>query len=92
MLLKRPDGGKLAQKLLDIVWGPEGMNTSSGRMMLVCLASGRDNTSSERMEQWTDGHPDGMALSSGRLTGNLNSSDLQTLNSGIPVYIIFTLK
>jgi hypothetical protein len=30
MLLKRPDGWKLAQKLLDTVWGPEGMNTSSG--------------------------------------------------------------
>jgi hypothetical protein len=29
------------------------------------------NTLSERMEQWTDGRPDGMARSSGRLTGNL---------------------
>jgi hypothetical protein len=29
--------------------------TPSGQMMLVCLASGR-------MEQWTDGHPDGMTL------------------------------
>jgi hypothetical protein len=92
VLLKRPDGCKLAQKLLDTVWGPDGMNTSSGQMMLVCLASGRDDTSSRRMEQLTDGHPDGMARSSGRLTGNLNSSDLQTLNSGIPVYSIFTLK
>jgi hypothetical protein len=92
MLLKRLDGCKLAQKLLDTVWGPDGMNTSSGRMMLVCLASGRDDTSFGRMEQWTDGRPDGMARSSGRLTGNLNSSNLQTLNSGIPVYSIFTLK
>jgi hypothetical protein len=50
MLLKRPNGCKLAQKLLDIVWGPDGMNTSSGRMMLVCLASGRDDTSSGWME------------------------------------------
>jgi hypothetical protein len=72
MLLKRPDGCKLAQNLLDTVWGPDGMNTSFRRMMLVCLASGRDDTSSGRMEQWTDGHPDGMARSSGRLTGNLN--------------------
>jgi hypothetical protein len=72
MLLNCPDGCKLAQKLLDTVWGPDGMNTSSGRMMLVCLASGQDGTSSGRMEQWTDGHPDGMARSSGRLTGNLN--------------------
>jgi len=55
------------------------MNTSSGRMMLVCLASERDDTSSGRMEQWTDGRPNGMARSSGRLTRNLNSSDLQTL-------------
>jgi hypothetical protein len=92
MLLKRPDGCKLAQKLVDTVWGPDGMNTSSGRMIMVCLASGGDGTSSERMEQWTDGRPDGMARSSGRLTGNLNSSDLQTVNSGISVYDIFTLK
>jgi len=92
MLLKHPDGCKLVQKLLDIVWGLDVMNTSSGRMMLVCLASGRDDTSSGRMEQWTDGRLDGMARSSRRLTGNLNSSDLQTLNSGIPVYNIFTLK
>jgi len=91
-MLKRPDGCKLAQKLLDTVWGPDGMITSSGRMMLVCLASGRDGTSSRRMEQWTDGRPDGMARSFGWLTGNLNSSNLQTLNSGIPVYNIFTLK
>jgi hypothetical protein len=92
MLLKWPDGCKLAQKLLDTVWGPDGMKTSSGRMMLVCLASRRDDMSSGRMEQWTDRRQDGMARSSGRLTGNLNSSDLQTLNSGIPVYNIFTLK
>jgi hypothetical protein len=46
MLLKRLDGCKLAQKLLDTVWGPDGMNTSSRRIMLVCLASGRDDTSS----------------------------------------------
>jgi hypothetical protein len=92
VILKRLDGCKLAQKLLDTVWGPDGMNTSSGRMMLVCLASGRDDTSFGQMEQWTDGRPDGMALSSGLLTGNLNSSDLQTLNSGIHVYNIFTLK
>jgi hypothetical protein len=92
VLLKRTYGCKLAQKLLDTVWGPNGMNTSSGRMMLVCLASGWNDTSSGLMEQWTDGRPDGMARSSGRLTGILNSSDLQTLNSGIPVYSIFTLK
>jgi hypothetical protein len=92
MLLKRPNGCKLAQKLLDTVSSPDRMNTSPGRMMQVYLASGRDDTSSGRMEQWTDGRPDGMARSSRRLTGNLNSSDLQTLNSGIPVYSIFTLK
>jgi hypothetical protein len=91
-MLKRPDGCKLAQKLLDTVLGLDGMNTSSRRMMLVCLASGLDDTSSGRMEQWTDGPPDGTAQSSGRLIGNLNSSDLQTLNSGIPIYSIFTLK
>jgi hypothetical protein len=91
MLLKRPDGCKLAQKLLNTVWGPDGMNTLSGRMMLVCLASGQDDTSSGLMKQRTDGRPDGMARSFGRLTGNLNSSNFQTLNSGIPIYSIFTL-
>jgi hypothetical protein len=45
MLLNRPDGCKLAQKPLDTVWGPDKMNTSSGRMMLVCLASGWDDMS-----------------------------------------------
>jgi hypothetical protein len=54
--------------------------------------SRRDDTSFGGMEQWTDRRPDGIARSSGRLTGNLNSSDLQTLNSGIPVYSIFTLQ
>jgi hypothetical protein len=44
------------------------------------------------MDQRIDGRLDGMARSSRRLTRNLNSSDLQTLNSGIPVYSIFTLK
>jgi hypothetical protein len=81
MLLKRPDGCKLAQNVLDTVWGPDRMITSSGRMILVCLASGWDDMSSGCMEQWTDECPDGMARSSRRLTGNLNSSDLQTLNS-----------
>jgi hypothetical protein len=37
-------------------------DTSSGWMMLACLASGRDDTSSGWMEQWTDGRPDGMTL------------------------------
>jgi hypothetical protein len=37
VLLKRPDRCKLAQKLLDTVWGPDGMNTSSRWMMLICL-------------------------------------------------------
>jgi hypothetical protein len=41
-LLRCPDGCKLEQKLLDTVYGPDGKDTSSERMMLVCLASGRD--------------------------------------------------
>jgi hypothetical protein len=28
--------------------------------MLVCMASGRDDTSSGRIKQWTDGRPDGI--------------------------------
>jgi hypothetical protein len=35
-------------------------DTSSGWMMLVYLASGQDDTSSGRMEQLTDGRPDGI--------------------------------
>jgi hypothetical protein len=42
VLLKRLDGCKLAQKLLDTVWGPDGMNTSFGRMMLICLGGPDD--------------------------------------------------
>jgi hypothetical protein len=64
----------MTQKLLDTVEGLDGKNTSSRRMMLDCLASGRYGKSSERLERLTDGHPDKMARSSRRLTGNLNSS------------------
>jgi hypothetical protein len=35
-------------------------DTSFGRMMLVCLASRRYDTSSGRMEQWIDGRVDGI--------------------------------
>jgi hypothetical protein len=35
-------------------------DTSSGRMILIYLASGRYDTSFGRMEQWTDGRPDGI--------------------------------
>jgi len=62
------------------------------------IGSGRYGTSSGRLERLTDGRSDGMARSSGRLTGNLNSSNLQaessdiTLNSGIPVYSIFYIQ
>jgi hypothetical protein len=40
--------------------GSRRKDTSSGWMMLVCLASGRYDTSSGRMKQWTDGRPDGI--------------------------------
>jgi len=45
------------------------------------------------MEQWSDGRPDKMARSSGRLTGNRNlhsaKSSESSMNSEIPVYSIF---
>jgi hypothetical protein len=82
VMMKRLDGCKLAQKLLDTVWGPDGMNTWSGRMMLVCLASGRYDTLSGR---------DGSIVRTADRELWI-SSNLQTLNSGIPVYSIFTLK
>jgi hypothetical protein len=37
-MLKRPDGCKLAQKLFDTVWGPDGMNTV---VQILILASAR---------------------------------------------------
>jgi hypothetical protein len=47
-----------------------------------------------RMEQWSDGRPDGMTRSFGRLTGNRNlhraKSFESALNHGIHVYSIFT--
>jgi hypothetical protein len=53
VLLKRLDGCKLAQKLLDTVWGPDGMNTSSGWMMLICLG-GPDGRHVVRMDGTVD--------------------------------------
>jgi hypothetical protein len=53
VLLKRPDGCKLAQKLLDIVWGPDGMNTSSRWMMLICLGGPDGRT--RRSDVWNNG-------------------------------------
>jgi hypothetical protein len=49
-------------------------DTSSGRMMLVCLASGRDEhvvRTDGTVDRWTSRRDD---TSSGRLTGNLKSS------------------
>jgi hypothetical protein len=67
------------------------LSGGSGRK---CTSSGRYGTSYGRMEQWSDGRPDGMARSSGRLTGNRNlhsaKSSKSALNSEIPVYSIFT--
>jgi hypothetical protein len=42
MLLKRPNGCKLAQKLLDTVWGPDGFNTSSGRDRSIVRTADRE--------------------------------------------------
>jgi hypothetical protein len=53
VLLKRQDGCKLAQKLLNTVWGPDGTNTSSGRMMLICLG-GPDGRHIVRMDGTVD--------------------------------------
>jgi hypothetical protein len=55
----------------------------------VCLASERYETSSGRMEKWTDGRPDGMGTEIFDLSCNVKSSE-SALNSGIPVYSIFT--
>jgi hypothetical protein len=58
VLLKCPDGCKLAQKLLDTVWGPDEMNTSSGRMMLICLGgpNGRNVVRTDgTVDRWASG-------------------------------------
>jgi hypothetical protein len=73
-LLRYPDGCKLEQKLLDTVEGADGKDASSGRMMLVCLASGRDEhvvRTDGTLYRWASGRDD---TSSERLTGNLKSS------------------
>jgi hypothetical protein len=51
VLLKRPDGSSLHRSFSMRCRCPDGRNPSSGQMMLVCLTSGRNDTSSERMEQ-----------------------------------------
>jgi hypothetical protein len=76
-------------------------DTSSGQMMLVCLASGRDDTSSGRIKQWTDGQwasgRDNTSSGADRefeifyLFRSAESSE-NALTSGIPVYSIFTHK
>jgi hypothetical protein len=69
-------------------------------MMLVCLASGRDEHvvwTDGTVDKWGSGWDD---TSSGRLIGNLKSSIFfavqsllkNALTSGIPVYSIFTHK
>jgi hypothetical protein len=74
--LRRPDGCKLEQKLLDAVKGPDGSPRRPNRWCVIYLASERYGTSSGRMEQWTYERPDEMARSSGRLTGKRKSTDL----------------
>jgi hypothetical protein len=51
MLLKRPDGASWHKSFSIRCRCPDGRDTSSGQMMLVCLTSGRKDTSSGRMEQ-----------------------------------------
>jgi hypothetical protein len=62
--------------------GGSGRNdTSSGQMMLVCLASGRDEhvvRTDGTVDRWTYGRDD---MSSGRLTGNMKSSILFAVQS-----------
>jgi hypothetical protein len=79
VLLKRPDGSKL-DRTFSIQWrGLNGTNTLSGRMMLICLASGRDDTSSRRLTG---------NLNFFYLFRSAESSE-NALISGIPVYSIF---
>jgi hypothetical protein len=75
-------------------------DTSFERMMLVCVASGRDEhvvQTDGTVDRWTSGRDN---TSSGRLTGSLKSSIFfrsaesseNALTSGIPIYSIFTHK
>lgn len=59
-LLRRLDGCKLEQKLLDIVEGLDGNSRRPNEWYLVCQASERYCTSSGRLELWTDERPDEM--------------------------------
>jgi len=60
-LLRRPDGCKLEPKLHDTEEGPDENPRRPDEWCLVCRASGRNGTSSGRLELWIDEHPDGMA-------------------------------
>jgi hypothetical protein len=99
VLLKRPYGCKLSQKLLYTVWGPDGMNTSSERMKLICLGGpdGRKRCPDVWKSRQT-GFRTGWLDRPNGWQGTWNSSDLQaessdiTLNSGIPIHSIFLLK
>jgi hypothetical protein len=51
VLLKRPEGESWHRSFSIWCRCPDGRNMSSGQMMLVCLTSGRKDTSSGRMEQ-----------------------------------------
>jgi hypothetical protein len=51
VLLKCPDGASWHRSFSIRCRFPDGRSTSSGQMMLVCLKSGQNDTSSGRMEQ-----------------------------------------
>jgi hypothetical protein len=99
VLLKRPNRCKLAHKLLDTVWGPDGMNTSSEQMMLISLggSDGRHVVRTDgTVDRWASGRDGSIVRTADReleiiLTCRQNRLT-STLNSGIPVYNIFTLK
>jgi hypothetical protein len=58
-LLRHPDGCKLEQELLDIVKVQTGMHIVRTDDAWSVRASGRCDTLFGRMEQWTNGRPDG---------------------------------
>jgi hypothetical protein len=86
VLLKHQDGASWHKSFSTRCRCPDERNTSSGQMMLVCLTSGRKDTSSGRMDVRTGWH---IVRTADRELWN--SSDF-TLNSGIPVCIILTYK
>jgi hypothetical protein len=90
VLLKRPNGASLHRSFSIRCRCPDGRSTSSGQVMLVCLMSGRSDTSSRRMNSRQMGVRTGWHIVR-TADRELWNSSYFTLKRGIPICrIIYT--